>query len=537
MATPTRPLARLFRPRVFFNQHITHRQPQRLSILRSYATTQNLDNVYDIVIVGGGIAGTALACSLAANSTMRDYRVALIEAMDLSNTTNWTPETNKYSNRVVSLTPHALKYFTKVGVTDQLYHDRLCPYSRMQVWDGVTDARIEFDTALLEQLGVNMDEKDPAIAYMVENVHLQHAILKHLEACRGIGATVDTFQKARVENISLDKESALSSGEEELNLADWPVVTLNNGVSLKARLLVGADGVNSPVRSFANIESLGWDYNMHGVVATFKVDQSRPCNTSYQRFLPTGPIAMLPLANGYASMVWSSPPEIATKLKKMPADAFCTLVNAAFRLSTADLKFLYSQLDKDTFEPLVDFQAEYDWREKVNKHGLSDMEIANRDFNLPPRVESVDDKSRASFPLRLRNSQSYFANRVVLVGDAAHTVHPLAGQGLNQGILDVECLADILQQGAANGQDIGNIHLLREYASVRYLRNIVMISACDKLHRLYTTDFAPVTWIRSLGLSAVNQLDFVKGEIMKYAMGIEYTGTAQQEQKQQNNLS
>ena len=120
-------------------------------------------------------------------------------------------------------------------MTDQLYQDRLCPYSRMQVWDGVTDARIEFDTALLEQLGVNkMDEKDPAIAYMIENVHLQHAILKHLEACRGVGATVDTLQKVRVENISLDKEKS----EEGLDLTDWPVVELNNGMSLKARLLV-----------------------------------------------------------------------------------------------------------------------------------------------------------------------------------------------------------------------------------------------------------------------------------------------------------
>ncbi|KAI9484584.1 hypothetical protein BDB00DRAFT_854504 [Zychaea mexicana] len=536
MAT-TRPFTRLFQPRVF-QQNITRRFA---TPFRSYATTQNLENIYDIVIVGGGIAGTALACSLAANPTMRDYRVALIEAMDLSNTNSWTPIPNQYSNRVVSLTPHALKYFSKIGVTDQLYRDRLCPYSRMQVWDGVTDARIEFDTALLEQLGINLDEKDTAIAYMVENVHLQHAILKHLEACRGVGASVDTFQKVRVEDISLEKKNPEQQQQEEgLDLADWPVIELNNGMSLKARLLVGADGINSPVRSFANIESLGWDYNMHGVVATFKVDSSRPCDTSFQRFLPTGPIAMLPLANGYASMVWSSPPHIATKLKKMPADAFCTLVNAAFRLSPADLKFLYSQLDKDTFEPTVDFQSEFDWRQKVNKHGLNEMEVIERELSFPPLVKSVEEKSRASFPLRLRNSQSYFANRVVLVGDAAHTVHPLAGQGLNQGILDVECLADVLQQGAANGQDIGNIHLLREYASVRYLRNLVMISACDKLHRLYTTDFAPVTWIRSLGLSAVNSLDFVKAEIMKYAMGIEYTGTQSgqtQEQQQQQQSS
>ncbi|KAI8150339.1 hypothetical protein BJV82DRAFT_503447 [Fennellomyces sp. T-0311] len=494
----TRPFTRLFRPRVL----------PRIArpAIRTFATTQDLDNVYDIVIVGGGIAGTALACSLAANPTMSDYRVALIEAMDLSNTNNWTPVNNKFSNRVVSLTPAAMRYFTQIGVTEHLYKDRLRPYSRMQVWDGVTDARIEFDTALLEQFGVPMQEENPAIAYMIENVHLQHAILKHLDTCRGVGANVDMFQKARVDSIHVDG----TVPEEGLNLSDWPIVRLNNGQSLKSRLLIGADGVNSPVRSFAKIESLGWDYNMHGVVATFKVDSSRPADTSYQRFLPTGPIAMLPLANGYASMVWSSPPHIAQKLKKMPPDAFCTLVNAAFRLSPADLKYLYTQVDKDTFEPTCDFRKEYDWRQSVNKHGLTDMEVLERELSFPPQVESVDESSRASFPLRLRNSQSYFANRVALVGDAAHTVHPLAGQGLNQGILDVQCLSDVLQRGAANGQDIGSIHLLREYASVRYLRNLVMISACDKLHRLYTTDFAPVTWIRSLGLSAVNQLDVVK---------------------------
>lgn len=104
---------------------------------------------------------------------------------------------------------------------------------------------------------------------------------------------------------------------------------------------------------------------------------------------------------------------------------------------------------------------------------------------------------------------------MIVSSDAAHTVHPLAGQGLNQGILDVACLSDILQRGASEGQDIGNLHLLREYASVRYLRNLLMISACDKLHRLYSTDFAPITWIRSLGLSSVNQLDFVKVSRMR----------------------
>lgn len=232
-------------------------------------------------------------------------------------------------------------------------------------------------------------------------------------------------------------------------------------------------------------------------------------------------------------MVWSVPPDLAMALKKMPARDFCTLVNAAFRLSVPDLNYLYAQISRTTFETKCDLASEYDWRQSVATHGMTEMQKVEREFEYPPEIEDVDADSRASFPLRMRNSQEYYSNRVVLVGcvyarihfgrlsrltyapsllfrDAAHTIHPLAGQGLNQGLLDVECLVDVLQHGAANGQDLGDTHLLREYASTRYLRNLVMISACDKLHKLYNTDFLPVTWIRSLGLSTINSLDLVK---------------------------
>ncbi|KAI9320649.1 hypothetical protein BX666DRAFT_1219001 [Dichotomocladium elegans] len=447
------------------------------------------------------------------NAAMKDYRVALIEAMDLSNTTNWSPVTGHFSNRVVSLTPASMNFFKSIGVAEHLVEDRIRPYDCMKVWDGVTDARIEFDTSILGPRAEGLP-----IAYMIENVHLQHSLLKRLNSCHGQGATVEILQNARVASIQSQKEEVNS---EDLDLSEWPVVELENGRVLQTRLLVGADGINSPVRNFAQIESLGWDYNMHGVVATLKTGTTRPRDTAYQRFLPTGPIAMLPLGNGYASMVWSCPPELAQMLKKMPQKTFCTLVNSAFRLSVEDLSYLRTKIDPLTYEPLCDFDSEYAWRQGVIRHGLTEMETLERDLDYPPEVESVQDGSVASFPLRLRNSQQYFANRVVLVGDAAHTVHPLAGQGLNQGVLDVECLSNILQRGAADGQDIGNVHLLREYASVRYLRNLVMISACDKLHRLYTTDFGPITLIRSLGLSTINKLDFVKAEVMKYAMGIE----------------
>ncbi|KAG0174092.1 putative ubiquinone biosynthesis monooxygenase [Apophysomyces sp. BC1034] len=479
---------------------------------RHFSTVVNeLENAYDVVIIGGGVAGTALACSLASNPALREQRVALVEAMDLTSTVQWAPQENKYSNRVVSLTPGSMNFLEKIGATNYMHADRTNAYSKMQVWDGVSDAKIHFDTDLLGKTARDSN----AIAYMVENVHLQNALLKQIDAYRADGAKVDILQKARVASIQLDKQQG------EFDLSEWPTVQLENGTVLKARLLVGADGVNSPVRNFSNIESLGWDYDTHGVVATLKLDPSQSNNTAWQRFLPTGPVAMLPLGDGYASMVWSTHPSIARLIKGLPPKDFCHLVNAAYRLSHVDLKYLYSQIDKSTFESACDIEAEYRWRESVATKSLMETEIMDREMNLPPEVVGVEENSRASFPLRMRNSEQYVADRVALVGDAAHATHPLAGQGLNQGLLDVESLSNTLEKGTLEGQDIGNIHLLRTYAAERYVKNVVMLSACDKMHRLFGTDAAPVTWIRSLGLSAVNNMDFLKAEIMRYAMGIE----------------
>lgn len=170
-----------------------------------------------------------------------------------------------------------------------------------------------------------------------------------------------------------------------------------------------------------------------------------------------------------------------------------------------------------TFKPACNISEEYHWRESVAKKSMNEQEIFDREFSLPPEIIQVQDKSRASFPFRLRNAESYVSDRVALVGDAAHATHPLAGQGMNQGLLDVECLSQLLEKGATEGQDIGNIHLLRQYASERYLRNIMMITSCDKLHRLFSTDAAPVTWARSLGLNAVNNTGFLKVlSVLKY---------------------
>ncbi|GET04820.1 ubiquinone biosynthesis monooxygenase COQ6 [Rhizophagus clarus] len=473
-----------------------------LATVSSSSSSDILENIYDIVIVGGGISGSALACALASSPkiTGSQKRVALIESSDMSNIKEWKPVKGEFSNRVSSLTPRSVEFFKDIGVWHNIEEERIKPFSDMQVWDGVSDARIKFN---------NENNRTGPLAWILENYNIHHAILKTLDQYKE-NSDVDLLDNTKVQKIFFDKENK----DEQFDLSDWPCVELSNGKKLKTRLLVGADGINSPVRSFANIDSLGWDYNSHAVVATLHVDPSIDNKTAWQRFLPTGPIAMLPLQNGYSSMVWSTTPNLATKIRSMPSNDFVHLVNAAFQLRIADLEYFYSQLGDGES---IDFFNEFEWRK--------DVQSKNSDYNykeeFPPLVLGVQDKSRAGFPLKMRNSENYIKERIVLVGDAAHTIHPLAGQGLNQGLADVQCLLKVIEQGITNGQDIGDINLLREYSSERYFANIMMLGVVDKLHKLFSTNLTPIVLIRSFGLKVLNNFEPIKAEIMKFAMGTE----------------
>lgn len=339
-------------------------------------------------------------------------------------------------------------------------------------------------------------DADRTIAYMTENSNLTSALLAR---ARELG-DITFLDNTRVSDISLGTDT-----EGSLDLSSWPVLTLSSGQKLAARLLVGADGANSPVRTFAGIESTGWDYDRHGVVATLKLEDSSAFpyqgqGTAYQRFLPTGPVAMLPLPDGTASLVWSTLPKHAATLKSLSHDDMTAMVNAAFRLSVVDLEYLHT---------IPSGQAEeIAWREQ---HTPIDASL------VPPRVSSVQDGSVASFPLRMRHADTYVGERVALVGDAAHTVHPLAGQGLNSGQADVAALASTIGDAVGTGQDIGSTIALEPYVAARYAANNALLGVVDKLHKLYSVRSGPLVGLRSLGLSAVDRLGFVKGLFMKSA--------------------
>ncbi|KAJ7115878.1 ubiquinone biosynthesis hydrox [Mycena epipterygia] len=504
---------------------ICHRAAGQLhrSLRRTISTSSPED--WDIVIVGGGPAGLAFASALGSSQLVREsLRVALVEASDLSKVHDWTPAAGTFSNRASSLTHKSQTFLKDIRAWEHVDEERTCPIQDMQVWDGISDARIDFSASLL-----GLGTPGQGMARMTENLNLQRGLLRNLH---GI-PEVSILDKTKVQTID---QAECPGG--------WPLVHLDNGRVLRSRLLVGADGFNSPVRSFANISSYGWAYDTQAIVATM-VHPPRgafmgPNTTAYQRFLPTGPIAFLPISPIASSLVWSTKPSLATALIASGPVVLGSMINAAFRLPDVSMRYLNGLiLDAHVSgTPLAppQIQAEIAWRER--SHGIEETSAyassssidtakqgvppAGAEF-LPPLVTSLQPGTVASFPLRFNHTDSYLGegqgSRTVLVGDAAHTVHPLAGQGLNLGLADVECLSRCIQDALIQGGDVGSRTALLPYARERYFENHKIMSVMDKLHKLYATSFEPVVWARSVGLEVVNEFDSVKAALMMEASG------------------
>jgi len=387
----------------------------------------------DVAVVGGGMVGAAAALALA----RAGFATALLEARPPA---PWHAG-DDVDLRVVGLAPSSIALLDNLDVWTSVRDSRAASYARMHVWDARTGAAVDFDATA---------EGRAWLGWIVENSLVQWTLWQALET-----AGVQRLCPAQVTGYEAREDRVVL----ELDAGDV--------ASLSARLLVAADGAGSPLRRLAGLDTHGRDYGQRGVVA--HVGTERPHQrTAWQRFLPGGPLALLPLADGRSSIVWSLPEAEAQRVLALDDVAFCAELGVA------------------------------------------------SDFRLG-RVLSTT--RRAAFPLKLQLADAYQAERLVLLGDAAHAVHPLAGQGVNLGLRDVAELRDTLLAARAAGRDIAAPNVLRRYARRRRSADTLDAWSFDALGRIYAWRAPPLVAARALGVRLVDRLAPLKRRLAAHAAG------------------
>lgn len=394
----------------------------------------------DIAVVGAGMVGAATAALMA-----RMAPDASVAVLDAESPPHWQPG-GEVGLRVSALSEASRRVLSACGAWDEIAAGRISPYTRMRVWDGATPAggagAIRFSAG---------DVAAPVLGHIVENELVRLALRNALRRL----PNVKLLDGTRLETLAFTDARAVLGTED--------------GRRLQARLVVGADGASSPSRALAGLEIHGHDYEQRALVCHVRC-QLPHGETAWQRFLPEGPIALLPLADGRVSIVWSMKPARAEEL--LAGD------DEAFRAAVA----------------------------RASDGCLGDV---------------LEFGPRAAFPLRMRYAPAYTRARYALVGDAAHTVHPLAGQGVNLGFLDAAALAETVAGGLAAGRDPGDHALLRRYERWRKAENIIAMRAFDGINRLFSNDDPALGALRRAGFSLVDRLGPLKGVFIRRAMGLD----------------
>jgi len=399
-------------------------------------------NELDAIVVGAGAVGGALALALARDG----FEVAVVEARVPG---AWHVD-DEMDLRVVALAPDARDLLCDLDVWPSIACARIGPYRYMRVWDALAPGELRLDAAA---------RGEAALGWIVENTLIRHALWQALSS-----AGERRIEGATASHVHLHCPAEVAAIEDS---GEGVTATLDDGTRLRARLLVAAEGAQSPVRARLGIGFEGRDYGQRAVVA--HVATARPHeDTAWQRFQPGGPLAFLPLADGRCSIVWSLPDDEAARVLALDDDAFRAELGCAF------------------------------------------------DFRLGTITAATP---RAAFPLRLRRAERYVAGRCVLAGDAAHVVHPLAGQGMNLGLRDVTCLRRVLREARTNGTDIGAAHVLRRYERERRSENALAAQGLDAIERIYGSRLAPLALLRGAALEAAGRIAPVRRLLADAAAG------------------
>ena len=395
---------------------------------------------FDIVIVGAGMVGLTLAKLLAQSERHDALNILLIDA---GKKPAFAADSD-VSLRVSAIASGSTELLARIGVWDDIVNTRACPYRDMRVWDAPGNVEgpetLCFDAA---EFAV------PQLGFIVENVLIQSALLKHLESSA----------------VTVRFETPITS----LNkVGDRYEVELAGGELLASDLLIGADGAASFVRTSAAIGITAWQYSQTAFVTHLQPEKSHR-NTAWQRFLKTGPIGLLPLIDGRVSTVWST-----------------TAAQAAAALDASD-----EQLQ---------------------------VMLTNATDNVLGKL--TPSGPRGSFPLKAQHADQYVLPGLALVGDAAHAVHPLAGQGANLGLADAETLASVITAALAANENPGDLPTLRKYERARKGANQTMLHFIDGLNRLFSNDSTSLARLRGTGMRLFNRSGPIRARAVQVALGI-----------------
>lgn len=392
-----------------------------------------------VLVAGGGVVGLATAALIATGRCADRVHVRVLEAGALPRF-----DSTHFDLRVYALSRASQRVLERLRVWSAIANQRACAYRRMHVWEGDEPFgpwAIDFDSA---------DLGEPDLGHIVEDSLLRATLAALVES---------------LPNAEIATHADIASVEP---LERGVRVTLQSGPELSGTLLVAADGTDSPVRARLAIATAERRYEQTALVA--RVTAARPHgDTAWQRFLPGGPLALLPLSDGSLSIVWSLPTARAEELRTAGETDFV----AALQTSSAGV--------------------------------LGQLALAG---------------PRAGFALRALHAWRYTAPRVALVGDAAHTVHPLAGQGMNLGMLDAAALAQTLDAAILRGEDPGDRYVLARYQRARQGDNLASLLAFDGLQRLFRLPAWLVPW-RAVGLAAVDRAWPLKHALMHGALGLD----------------
>lgn len=389
---------------------------------------------YDCAIVGGGMIGAACALSLA----QQGLSIALIEQHPLE-----AFDQKAYDLRVSAISLASEHLLCQLNAWQFLAKNRICSYKRLGVW--------ELDNIYTE---FNSDD--------IGQSHLGHIIENRL------------LQQSLWQQIDKQSNIALFCPEKVLSIAedDHGVAVKLASENLFVKLLIGADGANSKVRALANIGTTGWDY--HHSAMLINVTSSIPQqNITWQKYLPSGPVAFLPLVStsdekSMGSLVWYQHKDEIKRLSSLSHEKLAEEIKATF----------------------------------------------------PKQIGDIEVLSKGAFPLTRRHANQYIKNRVLLVGDAAHTINPMAGQGVNLGFKDIKALEHVIATAIGNGERWDCTKVLKQYESLRRKDNLMMMSSMDMLYQGFNHPSPLIKGLRNLAFLTVNKIPALKNKALAYACGL-----------------